>query len=121
MNSAIPRLMVLACVISSVRAALADPPVAPGVTNEWSFDEDIGNIAVDSIGGDNASLVNWASGSKQWITGMYGSAVDFSSPNQYAVTSSGILPPREINSVFRLDALRRSRSRSIDNLDTGRS
>ena len=99
-------------------AAVFAAPVAPvtlsGLTNEYSFDAGSGTLAVDSIGGDNAQLVNFAAGNSQWITGIYGGAVNFTNANSYIVTNSPI-PANNFSVSFwvRLDANANSNSTDL--------
>lgn len=67
----------------------AEPAPLPGATNVWSFDDANGTTAVDSVGGNNMSLVNFPAGNARWINGIYGGAIDFL-PNQYAITAAPI-------------------------------
>jgi hypothetical protein len=52
--------------------AYADPVTLPGVTEEYHFDDGAGTGAIDSVGGNNASLQSFGSGNSQWITGFFG-------------------------------------------------
>jgi autotransporter-associated beta strand protein len=100
--------------VAAVFAAPAVPVTLSGLTNEYSFDVGSGTLAVDSIGGNNAQLVNFAAGNSQWITGIYGSAVNFTNANSYIVTNSAILANNfSVSFWVRLDANANSNSTDL--------
>jgi hypothetical protein len=90
MNARKTRCLAFAYVLLCATIVFADPPTEPGLANLYSLDDGSGNTAVDSVGGNSATLHNWGSGSKEWITGMFGGALDFNNSSQYAITNSPI-------------------------------
>src|SRR5687767_7077174 len=60
-----------------------------GITNQYRFDDGSGNIAVDSVGGNQAVLHNFGVGG-QWIAGKFGGGVNYTNENAYVITNSPI-------------------------------
>ncbi|HSV98843.1 MAG TPA: hypothetical protein VLI39_01625 [Sedimentisphaerales bacterium] len=59
-------------ILASTGVTLAGPP--EGLIAHWAFDEESGNVAVDSSGNGNDGAIR---GNPQWATGMVGGALDF--------------------------------------------
>ncbi|MEO1348073.1 MAG: NF038122 family metalloprotease [Cyanobacteria bacterium J06635_15] len=52
-----------------------------GLVGHWAFDATGGIQAVDSIGGHNGTLVNFATNGSHWVAGQIGNALDFDGDN----------------------------------------
>jgi hypothetical protein len=79
----------LSCVIAW--AIGINPVIAvtvSGITNRYAFDEGSGTTAIDGVGGNNATLQAFGVGNSQWITGMFGGAVNYINEDAYVVTNS---------------------------------
>jgi concanavalin A-like lectin/glucanase superfamily protein/uncharacterized protein DUF2341 len=75
-----------------------------GLVSEWHFDENNGSVTYDEISSFNGSI----SGNPQWITGQYGSALDFDGTGDYISVSDNsyfdlIGSDLTISTWFRLD------------------
>lgn len=74
----------------SATAARGEAMVVSGVTHRYSFDDGVGTTAVDSASGINASLQAFGPGDSQWIGGMFGGAVNFTSESAYVITDAAL-------------------------------
>jgi serine/threonine protein kinase/uncharacterized coiled-coil protein SlyX len=61
-----------------------------GLVHHWKFDEQAGDLAIDSIGDNNATLVNWSHDETKWTEGRVGGALNFGDGNDYAKTTTSI-------------------------------
>ena len=68
----------------------AQPVTVAGLTYEWSFDDGGGVVADDSADSNDATLQSFAAGNAQWVTGVYGGALNFTSTSSYAITAAPI-------------------------------
>ncbi len=78
----------LSCFLAA--SALAAPTTLPGIIDEYSFDDGSGLTAVDTVGSNNATLQGFPVGNSQWITGIFGGALNFTNASSYAITGSPI-------------------------------
>ena len=69
-----------------------------GLVAHWTFDEDSGNTAHDSVGGNDGTLVN----GPIWTTGIINGAIDFDGANDY-MTCGDILD-NEMRNAFTIGA-----------------
>ncbi len=79
--------------VVSVASGISIPASADTITgllHHWQFDEASGNIAVDSVSGNNGTLNNWGPSEPSWVAGKIGGALDFGDTNNYVVTDSPI-------------------------------
>ena len=75
-------------------SSLARGDIERGLLHHWKMDETSGLIAVDSIGGNNAALVNFSPSEPRWSPGKLSGALDFgdaSNVDNYAITSLPIV------------------------------
>src|SRR5207248_615215 len=66
------------------RLALAGD-ITTGLVHYWTFDETSGDIAHDSAGTSDGTLVNWSANEPKWEPGMVGSALHFSTADDYVI------------------------------------
>jgi hypothetical protein len=66
------------------------PDLRNGLVHHWRFDETKGDIARDSVGKLNATLVNYGPADKRWAKGKIGNAILFSKPQQGAFLTKDI-------------------------------
>ncbi|MCA9247832.1 MAG: tandem-95 repeat protein, partial [Planctomycetales bacterium] len=59
-----------------------------GLSHYWNFDETDGDLAHDSIGGNDIELFNWQLGDNQWVEGRVGGALELVSSGQKGITTS---------------------------------
>jgi hypothetical protein len=90
MNSSTICLCVLSLLSLAPWTVRAAPTTLPGIIDEYRFDDSSGTVAVDSVGGKNASLINFGVGNSQWITGMFGGGLNFTNPSAYTITNAPI-------------------------------
>lgn len=69
-----------------------EPPSAVGdlrlgLVHHWKFDETRGDVARDSIGRNNISLGNWESEDPRWVAARIANGLQFSKPEQIALTA----------------------------------
>src|SRR5262245_51495265 len=75
------------------RRALLAADITTGLVHYWTFDETSGNVAHDSAGTSDGSLVNWIAGQPKWELGRVGGALRFSSTGAYMITQPPPLTP----------------------------
>lgn len=86
-------------------AALSTPPVTLPIAH-WKFDEISGTTAVDSLGGNDGTLINGPS----WVAGMLDGALSFDGDNDYVDVNS--INPRGYDD-FTLSAWYKSADSSV--------
>jgi hypothetical protein len=57
--------------------------ITTGLVHYWTFDETSGDIAHDSAGNADGTLVNWDASEPKWSDGRVGGALDFSTADDY--------------------------------------
>ncbi len=71
-----------------------DGDITTGLVHHWKFDEATGDVAYDSVGGNNAALSNWGPTESKWVAGRLGGALNFSDGDNLGLTESGISFPQ---------------------------
>jgi hypothetical protein len=59
--------------------------ITTGLVHHWTFDETSGDIAADSAGDSDGTLVNWSPTEPKWDTGRVGGALRFSTADNYVI------------------------------------
>jgi hypothetical protein len=60
-----------------IAATSADAALTDGLIHYWPLDEVGGAIAHDTVGANDALLLNWAAAEPRWVSGKQGNALDF--------------------------------------------
>jgi hypothetical protein len=63
--------------------------VTNGLIDKWTFDESSGNIAADSVGTNDASLINFDAADERFVQGRYGNAISFRDPSTNHIVETG--------------------------------
>ncbi len=84
----IPYLLLVPFLFQFPLPAAATTLELSGITDEYRLDDGNGTTAADSAGGIPASLQAFGTGNSQWITGIFGGAVDYTNENAYIITNS---------------------------------
>lgn len=63
--------------------------VSLGLVHRWTFDETSGNIAHDSVGGNDGTLFNWGPNEGPWVEGKVGGALAWIDNQDAIVTATG--------------------------------
>ncbi|MEQ8209820.1 MAG: LamG domain-containing protein [Lacipirellulaceae bacterium] len=61
-----------------------------GPVHHWKLDEATGNIATDSVAGNNGTLFNWGIAERRWVPGKIGRALDFGDADNAVFTDAPI-------------------------------
>ena len=88
------RLMAVAALLVLIATSPAWADLTDGLVAHWRFDEGNGNIAHDSAGSNDGTLVNGPT----WTTGKIDGALDFDGLNDYI--NCGDILDNEIRNVF---------------------
>jgi hypothetical protein len=59
--------------------------ILAGLVHHWTFDETSGDVANDSAGTSNGTLINWSSAEPKWEPGRVGGALRFETPDNYVI------------------------------------
>jgi len=81
------RHAILGAVLLAGLATAARGNVVTGLVHHWTFDEVSGDLAADSVSGNDATLENWGPAESKWVAGPVGGALDFGDADNYAVTA----------------------------------
>ena len=83
-----PVVLTLLVVFSALVAPCWGQPDTQGLIGWWAFDEGVGSIAADGSGNGNDGVL---AGGPQWVSGMYGTALEFDGDDALVDTDQSLL------------------------------